>query len=95
MFNEAKPKMFTILTEFDKLAEIIEKVADKFLKASEVEHIDLIQEKINLYLGFIEGDEVYERCLEEKGYNFVIKTYRKHGSGAKLFNRDIESTQSV
>ncbi|WP_166703030.1 WXG100 family type VII secretion target [Bacillus albus] len=36
-FNEAKPKMFTVLMEFDKIAEELEKAADKFRKADEEE----------------------------------------------------------
>lgn len=33
MFNEAKPKMFTVLTEFDKIADELERVAEKFRMA--------------------------------------------------------------
>ncbi|ONG80154.1 hypothetical protein BKK41_16095 [Bacillus cereus] len=37
MFNEAKPKMFTVLVEFDKIAEGLEKAAEKFRKVDEEE----------------------------------------------------------
>lgn len=37
MFNEAKPKMFTVLMEFDKIAEGLEKAAEKFRKVDEEE----------------------------------------------------------
>lgn len=37
MFNEAKPKMFTVLTEFDKIADELERAAEKFRKADEEE----------------------------------------------------------
>lgn len=36
-FNEAKPKMFTVLMEFDKIAEELERIAEKFRKADEKE----------------------------------------------------------
>ncbi|HDR7632859.1 MULTISPECIES: WXG100 family type VII secretion target [Bacillus] len=36
-FNEAKPKMFTVLMEFDKIAEELEKAAEKFRKADSQE----------------------------------------------------------
>ncbi|EPZ0458068.1 DUF6572 domain-containing protein [Bacillus cereus group sp. BfR-BA-01489] len=44
----------------------------------EEKHIDLIHEKINLYLDFISGGEVYEKYPEIKEYNFVIKIYAKY-----------------
>ncbi|MCR6465301.1 WXG100 family type VII secretion target [Bacillus paranthracis] len=37
MFNEAKPKMFTVLMEFDKIAEGLTKAAEKFRKVDEEE----------------------------------------------------------
>ncbi|EJR49029.1 WXG100 family type VII secretion target [Bacillus cereus VD107] len=43
MFNEAKPKMFTVLTEFDKIATELEKVADKFRTADAEYDGDLIK----------------------------------------------------
>ncbi|QIW20483.1 DUF6572 domain-containing protein [Bacillus thuringiensis] len=44
----------------------------------EEKHVDLLEEKINLYLEFIEGGEVYERYPEVKGYSFVIKIFGKY-----------------
>ncbi|WJE51100.1 hypothetical protein QRE66_17515 [Bacillus cereus] len=60
----------------EKIAYLV--IADEMDWTDEEKHIELLQEKINLYLGFIEGGEVYERCPEVKGYNFVIKIYGKH-----------------
>lgn len=45
-FNEAKPKMFTVLMEFDKIAEELERIAEKFRKADEEEQKEL-EERIN------------------------------------------------
>ncbi|MEI4800391.1 DUF6572 domain-containing protein [Bacillus sp. FJAT-51639] len=60
----------------EKIAYLV--IADEEDWKDEEEHITLLQEKINLYLGFIEGGEVYERCPEAQGYNFVIKIYGKY-----------------
>ncbi|WJE51099.1 WXG100 family type VII secretion target [Bacillus cereus] len=45
-FNEAKPKMFTVLMEFDKIAEELENAAKKFRKADEEEQ-KAMEERIN------------------------------------------------
>ncbi|MBG9538285.1 hypothetical protein ABE42_35070 [Bacillus thuringiensis] len=45
-FNEAKPKMFTVLMEFDKIAEELEKAAEKFRKADEEEQ-KAMEDRIN------------------------------------------------
>lgn len=60
----------------EKIAYLV--IADELDWTDEEKHIELLQEKINLYLGFIESEEVYERYPEVKGYNFVIKIYGKY-----------------
>ncbi|WP_263697958.1 DUF6572 domain-containing protein [Bacillus thuringiensis] len=62
--------------EDKKVAYLI--IVDEEDWKDEEKHIDLLEEKINLYLGFIESEEVYERYPEVKGYNFVIKIYGKY-----------------
>ncbi|CUB13664.1 hypothetical protein BN2127_JRS1_04973 [Bacillus cereus] len=60
----------------EKIAYLV--IADELDWTDEEKHIELLQERINLYLGFIESEEVYKRYPEIKGYNFVIKIYGKH-----------------
>lgn len=69
----------------EKIAYLV--IADELDWSDEEKHIELLQEKINLYLGFIESDEVYERYPEVKGYRFVIKILGKYLllNGAKNF----------
>ncbi|HFK1517658.1 TPA: WXG100 family type VII secretion target [Bacillus cereus] len=49
-FNEAKPKIFTILMEFDKIADELEKAAKKFRKADEEEQ-KATEDRINAKMG--------------------------------------------
>ncbi|MGE7849547.1 DUF6572 domain-containing protein [Bacillus paramycoides] len=60
----------------EKIAYLI--IADELDWTDEEKHIELLQEKINLYLGFIESGEVYERYPEVNGYGFVIKIFGKY-----------------
>ncbi|RAS97169.1 type VII secretion protein [Bacillus cereus] len=46
MFNEAKPKMFTVLTEFDKIADELERVAEKFRMADTEYDGNLVESEI-------------------------------------------------
>lgn len=46
MFNEAKPKMFTVLTEFDKIAAELERVAEKFRTADAKYDGNLVESEI-------------------------------------------------
>ncbi|WP_434166858.1 WXG100 family type VII secretion target [Bacillus thuringiensis] len=46
MFNEAKPKMFTVLTEFDKIAAELERVAEKFRTAGAEYDGNLVESEI-------------------------------------------------
>ncbi|MGN7891661.1 WXG100 family type VII secretion target [Bacillus sp. 22475] len=46
MFNEAKPKMFTVLTEFDKIATELERVAEKFRTADAEYDGNLVESEI-------------------------------------------------
>lgn len=46
MFNEAKPKMFTVLTEFDKIAAELERVAEKFRMADTEYDGNLVESEI-------------------------------------------------
>ncbi|GAB6455757.1 MULTISPECIES: WXG100 family type VII secretion target [unclassified Bacillus cereus group] len=46
MFNEAKPKMFTVLTEFDKIAAELERVAEKFRTADAEYDGNLVESEI-------------------------------------------------
>lgn len=46
MFNEAKPKMFTVLTEFDKIADELERVAEKFRMADAEYDGNLVESEI-------------------------------------------------
>ncbi|WP_342715875.1 DUF6572 domain-containing protein [Bacillus paramycoides] len=69
----------------EKIAYLV--ITDELDWTNEEKHIELLQEKINLYLSFIESDEVYERYPEVKGYGFVIKIFGKYLllNGAKNF----------
>ena len=46
MFNEAKPKMFTVLTEFDKIADELERAAEKFRTADAEYDGNLVEDEI-------------------------------------------------
>lgn len=46
MFNEAKPKMSTVLTEFDKIADELERVAEKFRTADAEYDGNLVESEI-------------------------------------------------
>ncbi|PFS16479.1 type VII secretion protein [Bacillus cereus] len=46
MFNEAKPKMFTVLTEFDKIADALERAAEKFRTADAEYDGNLVEDEI-------------------------------------------------
>ncbi|MGG0303222.1 WXG100 family type VII secretion target [Bacillus albus] len=46
MFNEAKPKMFTVLTEFDKIANALERAAEKFRTADAEYNGNLVEGEI-------------------------------------------------
>ncbi|MGG2936944.1 WXG100 family type VII secretion target [Bacillus pacificus] len=46
MFNEAKPKMFTVLTEFNKIADELERVAEKFRMADTEYDGNLVESEI-------------------------------------------------
>jgi len=46
MFNEAKPKMFTVLTEFDKIANDLERAAEKFRTADAEYNGNLVEGEI-------------------------------------------------
>ncbi|MED2899653.1 WXG100 family type VII secretion target [Bacillus tropicus] len=46
MFNEAKPKLFTVLTEFDKIADELERVAKKFRMADAEYDGNLVESEI-------------------------------------------------
>ncbi|KVD94720.1 hypothetical protein WS63_03555 [Burkholderia stagnalis] len=47
------------------------------------EHLLLLQEKINTYLGYIESGEVYTSFPSAKGRNFMIRVYFKHEPDAE------------
>ncbi|HFK1432897.1 TPA: WXG100 family type VII secretion target [Bacillus cereus] len=65
MFNETKPKMFTVLTEFDKIVDELERAAEKFRKADE------------LYGGnLVEGETAANAHSSEKGNDSLEKVTR-------------------
>ncbi|RDI38383.1 DUF6572 domain-containing protein [Falsibacillus pallidus] len=45
--------------------------------SNEYEHLVLLQDKINLYVSFLESGEVYESYPQAKGKNFEIKIFSK------------------
>jgi len=53
----------------------------------ENEHLLVLQEKLNTYLTFIKGGEVYSSYPDAKGRDFVIKIvlkYRPNGEGVRF-----------
>jgi hypothetical protein len=44
----------------------------------EQQHLILLQEKINIYLSFIESGEIYESYPDAKGRDIEIKIHFKH-----------------
>lgn len=44
----------------------------------EEEHLSLLQEKLNLYLSFIESGEIYSAYEQAEGRDFEIKIHFKH-----------------
>ncbi len=46
--------------------------------SNEYEHLIMLQDKINSYLGFIESGEVYESYPEAKDRNIEIMIYAKY-----------------
>ncbi|ABK88201.1 TPA: DUF6572 domain-containing protein [Bacillus cereus] len=56
----------------------------------EGEHILLLQDKINTYLGFIESEEIYEKVPNTAGRKyFIIQVYAQHVPsyyGKKFYN---------
>ena len=42
------------------------------------EHMFLLQEKVNAYLGFIESGDIYQRCPEARGRAIVIRVVSKY-----------------
>jgi glycerophosphoryl diester phosphodiesterase len=45
---------------------------------NDMEHVLLLQEKINSYLAYIESDEVYEKFPQARGKKFLIRVDTKY-----------------
>jgi hypothetical protein len=59
----------------------------------EGKHLTILQDKINLYLGFIESGDIYESYPDSKGRNLEIKIYSKYDIpeiGIKFINKAYE-----
>ena len=50
---------------------------------NEIDHLLMLQEKINTYLRFLESSEVYESYPQAKGKRFEIKIYAKYDLSEK------------
>ena len=53
-------------------------ITDHLNWENEYEHLIMLQEKINLYLSFLESGEIYESYPIAKGKNIEIKIYAKY-----------------
>lgn len=53
-------------------------IIDSLEWENEEEHLLLLQEKINVYLSFIESGEIYSTYGDAKGREFEIKIYFKN-----------------
>ncbi|MCU5327401.1 MULTISPECIES: WXG100 family type VII secretion target [Bacillus] len=65
MFNEAKPKMFTVLMEFDKIADELERAAEKF-RTADAEYDG----------NLVEGETAASASSSEKGDDSLEKAAR-------------------
>lgn len=62
----------------DHSNEVTLVISDEMDWESETEHLLLMQDKMNLYLSYIESGQVYEAYPETKGKKFVIHIYAKY-----------------
>ncbi|RLQ93674.1 DUF6572 domain-containing protein [Falsibacillus albus] len=52
-------------------------ITDHLDWSNEYEHLILLQDKINIYVSFLESGEVYESYPQAEGKNFEIKIFSK------------------
>nr|WP_305456301.1 pre-toxin TG domain-containing protein [Bacillus mycoides] len=79
MFNEAKPKMFTVLTEFDKIADELERAAEKFHTADAEYEGNLIK-----------GEITNTAASSEKGRDAInTLSSKKNGESLEKVTRDL------
>lgn len=62
----------------DELGNIILTISDHLDWSSDNKHLFLLQDKINLYLAFLESGEVYRSYLNSKGKKFIIDVVFKY-----------------
>ncbi|WP_342599697.1 DUF6572 domain-containing protein [Psychrobacillus sp. FSL H8-0483] len=77
MSIEDKDKIDAIgVNEEEKLVTLA--ITDHLDWENEYDHLIMLQEKINLYLSFLESGEIYESCPSAKDKKFEIKLFSKY-----------------
>ena len=62
----------------DKKGEVMLTISDHLEWDDNIEHLELLQKKINLYLEFIENGELLENYPDAKGRNVIINIIAKY-----------------
>ena len=57
----------------DKNGEIVLSISDHLNWEDTVQHLSTLQEKINTYIAFVDGGEIYSKFPEAKGQRIVIE----------------------
>lgn len=89
-----------LISTDEKHNEIVLTIADHLDWKLNMEHLSLLQTKINTYLGFIENDEIYEKYPTPLNKKLVIQVAGKYDlpndeDVEEFYSRAIETVKKL